>query len=274
MPDTPRTPLPPTAVPHLTGHEMRLGRRPMQQDARTLELGDYLLGGALVGKVPPQCDWTKKVASWPYLANDRLGDCVEAAMGHQEQLWSAADGGSFVPTPEQAIWSYELIAHYDPTNPSTDDGTILLAAMNFWRSTGFAGLQDHRIDAFASFPQHAPKKIMASIYLFGGAIIGVNLPLSAQSQINAGQSWTLVPGPSGQPGSWGGHCVPLVGYSPDGLSCVTWGRVQKMSWQWFATYCEEAYAPLSRDWAGPDGKAPNALNWAQLRNDLAAIKAM
>ena len=52
--------------------------------------------------------------------------------------------------------------------------------------------------------------IATAIWLFGGAYIGVELPVTAQKQ----DVWDVPanPGPNDEPGSWGGHAVYLVGY--------------------------------------------------------------
>ncbi len=250
----------------------RLGKRPPLHDVRTLELADYLKAHTLPGKVPPAWDWSSRVqpTAWTVLGNDTTSDCVQAAIAHLAQLWTTADGNPFNPTTQQTLLVYSQMTGYDPALPFTDRGTFLLNAMNFWRSAGFLG---HSIDAFASFPQHGPKKLMQSIYLFGGAIVGLALPLSAQTQVNAGLPWSLTQGPQANIGSWGGHCVPLLGYSPQGLTCVTWGHTQDMSWDWFNRYCDEAYTPLSRDWTGPDNLAPNTIRWKTLSANLQALRS-
>ena len=59
-------------------------------------------------------------------------------------------------------------------------------------------------------PDHPISQIATAIWLFGGAYIGVELPLAAQSQ----DVWNVPanPGPDDEPGSWGGHAIYLVGY--------------------------------------------------------------
>lgn len=40
-----------------------------------------------------------------------------------------------------------------------------------------------------------------------GVELGLNLPLSAQDQIQAGKPWEVVTGAKSKPNSWGGHYV-------------------------------------------------------------------
>ncbi|MGB6874974.1 MAG: hypothetical protein WBD87_02970, partial [Candidatus Acidiferrales bacterium] len=70
------------------------------------------------------------------------------------------------------------------------------------------------------------------------------------------------------PGSWGGHAVPVLAYDSDGLTCITWGAKKRMTWAFFAQYCDEAYAPLSHDWFSAQGIDPSGIDFAALSADL------
>ena len=54
----------------------------------------------------------------------------------------------------------------------------------------------------------------------------------------------------------------------DGLTCITWGVKKRMTWAFFAQYCDEAYAPLSRDWVNAQGIDPSGVDLASLTADL------
>ena len=75
------------------------------------------------------------------------------------------------------------------------------------------------------------------------------------------------------PGSWGGHAVPILAYDSDALTCITWGAKKRMTWDFFARYCDESYAPLSRDWLNAQGKDPQGLDIAALQADLRELTA-
>ncbi len=109
--------------------------------------------------------------------------------------------------------------------------------------------------------------------MFGGLYLGLGLPLTAIGQ----RVWSVVAGdprtnPSMQPWSWGGHAVEVVAYDEHGLTCVTWGALQRMTWAFFDAYCDEAFAILSDDWADDAGKTPTGFDMAALREDLAALR--
>jgi hypothetical protein len=140
-------------------------------------------------------------------------------------------------------------------------------------------------------------EVATAIWLFGGAYIGLELPITAQNQ----EVWDVPKNPGGndEPGSWGGHAVYLVGYesglgvrgqglgaetsapaspnppslipNPCTLTCITWGQVKKMTWAWFEKYCSEAYALVSKDWLKSSGVAPSGFDLATLESDLKLV---
>ena len=103
------------------------------------------------------------------------------------------------------------------------------------------GWYKYKIDAFISANPKNIDQIKYGIYLLRGLNIGLNLPTSSMPQFQAGEPWEVVEGPQGEPGSLGGHCVYVVGYDATHVTCVTWGRRHKMSWDFFVKYCDEAY---------------------------------
>ncbi len=138
--------------------------------------------------------------------------------------------------------------------------------LNYWRKKGIAG---HKILAFAALDPRNIEHVKQSVYLFGGTYIGVQLPLSAQAQ----DIWDVPstgPTGDGEPGSWGGHAVCVVAYNATGLWVVTWGKLQFMTWAFWHTYCDEAYAVFSTDMLAK-GKSPAGFDLPQLQADLAEI---
>ena len=101
------------------------------------------------------------------------------------------------------------------------------------------------------------------------------LPVSAQSQVQNHQPWSVPPGGTtgdGKPGSWGGHAVPVVAYDSRGVTCVTWGALQSMTWSFWEAYCEEAYALLSNDYLSGKKTTPQGFGLQQLQADLQDLK--
>jgi hypothetical protein len=74
-----------------------------------------------------------------------------------------------------------------------------------------------------------------------------------------------------KPGSWGGHAVYVAAYDEEGLTCITWGAPLKRTWDFFVSYCEQAWIVFSRnDWLNPDGIAPSGYDLNTLRDFIPA----
>jgi hypothetical protein len=243
-----------------------LGRLPVKHDPRTLQLGRFL--GATGWQPPATVDYSAHVPAWGMLANDTVGCCTIAAAGHALQEWTYdAAGAEAAITDAEVLAAYSAVTGYNPADPTTDQGAVCLDVLRYWRKTGVAG---HTITAFAQIHPAKHDEVRAAIDLFGAAYIGVNLPTSAQHELDAGQPWSST---TGAPGGWGGHCVIVTAYDETGLTCVTWGQLQRMTWAWWDRYVEEAYAVLSPDWLSKAGLAPNTFDAAALERDLAALGA-
>jgi hypothetical protein len=62
-------------------------------------------------------------------------------------------------------------------------------------------------------------------------------------QFNAGKPWTV----TGDNTILGGHDIVVVGYDSEWLRIVTWGKVIRASFAWFATYADEAWAIITNE---------------------------
>jgi hypothetical protein len=154
------------------------------------------------------------------------------------------------------------------TDPfSGEEGAYELDVLRYWRKTGIGG---HRIGAYARVTVYDQRLVHTAAWLFGGLYIGLQLPLSAQTQPVWDWTGSLV-GPA-RPGSWGGHAVDVVRYDRNGVTVVTWGRLQEVTWSFWARYCDEVYCLISDDFL-TKGKAPNGFDLAALEADLALVTA-
>lgn len=241
------------------GQVVHLGKLEVKHDPRNLMLATYIDDAVALPAVPASIDWSQKVQSWPMYGNDKLGDCTCAAVGHMEEAWFANAGKPHVP-PEQAVLDL-----YWATGKQ-DTGRYCLDVLNYWQSTGFAS--GDKLTAFAQIDVKNQAHVEFGCWAFGGVYIGVQLPKSAQAQAD---EWTVTTGPDAQLGSWGGHCVNLVDYAANGPTCVTWGRLMPMTWEFFTTYCDEAYAAISPDFVATGGQTPSGFNLDQLKTDLTQV---
>jgi hypothetical protein len=246
---------------------IQLGKRAPRLDKRTFRLARYL--PAIIPPPPVETDgYVTKVPSWPMYLNDSLGDCVAAAAGHivnQETFY--ASGTEKLPTDNDILKTYEAVGGYIPGDPNTDNGMDMLSYLKYWRSTGVGG---HKILGFVGVDLTRRDEIMQAIQLFGNVYLGIQLPISAQVQT----AWKVPAGGpfgDGSPGSWGGHCVPMMFAGAQTSVVVTWGNTLHMDWDFLTNYADEAYVVLSNDWIKANGVSPSKFNLAQLQADLALL---
>lgn len=250
---------------------MRLGKLAVKRHAKTPKLARYYAAGDVLPAAPVSADWYSQVSSWPMMGNDSLGNCTCAAVGHIIQQWTTILGAPHVLSDAEVIALYSAVSGYTPSDPKSDQGAVEFDVLSRWMTSGVGG------DTLLGFAElgHVGdangniNEVKSAISWFGNIYIGLALPQTAQSQ----DLWdvTTQSGP-GEPGSWGGHAVPVVGYDANGLTLVTWGALKKMTWSFFNTYCDESYALLSHDWISAEGKTPGGLDVTQLINDMQALK--
>lgn len=228
--------------------QMKLGKRPaLHQPASRLMLRNYI---ADLAPPPVSVDWSKGIIEFGMMLNDQLGDCTIAAVGHAVQVWSANSSNEITVPDSDISKYYSLWDGYDPNatlvdgqNP-TDQGGVEVDVLNDWHASDFAGV---KLLGYADPSPQDALHVKQAVALFGGLYIGLALPLCAQTQA----VWDFTDGPLGVAGSWGGHAVWVLGYDADGLTCVTWGQLKRMTWAFWLAYCDESHALVSNIWAPP-----------------------
>ena len=168
-------------VDHSTMH---LGKHPARRDARTLRLARYVQSS--LPPAPAAVDYSCAITDWGLMLNDQLGCCTIAGVAHAVQVWTA-NAGTEVTVPDSVVLNYyQTWDGYNPANPATDQGGTELDVLNDWHQQGFSG---RALDAYGALELDAGPHlrlpmmdVMDAIWLFGGAYIGLELPLSAQNQ--------------------------------------------------------------------------------------------
>ena len=261
---------------------MKRGMLLPQPGAVRIRLGDYLIRANLpvvpkvfghVGRAQPPVD-----GGWGNVGNRTAGDCPIAGASHETQTWFWATGRPIPPFTDAsglADYSRALVAAgglpYDPNNPATDTGLdpVVLAS---WRQT--VGITDavgvvHKIGPFASI--NDPDELDLAVVLFGAAAICWVLPDSAEGQFSQGEVWddTSAVGT-------GGHYTAYVGRNSAGnRQVVTWGALQATNDAYLAKYQYpqmRGLAYLSREYLLASGNSPEAINFAQLDEDMASFQ--
>jgi len=231
-------------------------------DPRSFKVTDYLTIPQL--QIPDAYDWTTvKKSKWDVFGNDSISNCTCAAAGHMIECWTANTSSKFEISEEAIINTYITLSKYDPITKKNDDGVYMLDVLKYWRKNG---IDQHRIRVFATVPHDRREIVKASIYLFGGIYVGLQLPNSILQQ----KIWEVSPGGltgDNQPWSWGGHAVAILAYDEEHLTCIHIGREQKMTWDFWETYNDEAYAIITQDFMQGD-KNPLGLDLGAMEQDL------
>jgi hypothetical protein len=247
---------------------LKLGKKPATYNSHDLRFKHYRRG--TLPPHPPQFGHEDIIGAdaWGMLGNDTVGDCVFAGADHETLLWTSEAGNPATFEAGNAISDYSDVTGYDPAKPETDQGADVRQTLQYRQSTGLIDSKGawHKIGAYLSLEPGNIDDLLEALYLFSAVGIGLEVPESALYQFNAGQPWSVV---HGRPQIVGGHYVPLVA-NRGNLVCVTWGKLQEMTLQFYQKYCDEAWAILSPEML-KGGLSMEGFNINQLQVDLSSL---
>lgn len=249
---------------------MKFGKLPAQEDSRTLKLANY----EVFLPTPPKIfGYGGLYTNWGVLGNDDYGDCVLAGAAHETMVWTKLRGGTDVKMSTQnTLLDYSDVTGFDPNDPNSDQGTNMLDALKYRRTTGVrdAFNSRHKIAAYVALEPGNFAQAIQACFVFGAIGIGFLVPDSIWDQWDNGEYWDVE-----DPNSpiIGGHYVPGVGSrnSTARITIITWGRRWQMTKAFYEKYVDEAWVMLSEEQIRADGTGIHGLNLDQLRADLAAI---
>jgi hypothetical protein len=242
----------------------RLGKKAACRHPNTLTLGKYIT--PILPFLKTSIAWERKVTNWSMLGNDNYGDCVEAAAGNALMTETSQSGTQISPTTSQILQDYTNITGFNPSDPTTDNGTTMVDALAYYVKSGITG---RKIIAWASVKIDSNLwEFKQAISLFGTVLVGFNFPQSAMDQFDAGQPWAI----NSASALVGGHCVAVSEYNPTQIICNTWAALQPCSLGFFPYYADEAYVLITQDWINKiKNLAPSGLNINVLENDAKVL---
>jgi len=208
--------------------------------------------------------------------NADYADCVWAMIGHAIQVETYFNWGASAEqtvTTNALLKGYHDVTGFDPNDPSTDQGTNIQEALDYWRKTGIVRA-DGSVDqilAFAEIDHTDREMVKHAIDIFDVVLVGVNLPQSAEDQFNQKKPWTLV---KGSP-VLGGHAILDGGYntvnSAGALEHLdaTWGNDTKIEEDFWNECVEETWVVITKNlMARNGGTGPRGFNMAIFAEDF------
>ena len=224
---------------------LKLGKRPARKNAIKLKFS-ALADAAVLPKPPLHFGHEKLLGEdWGVLGNDRFGNCVLAGAAHETMLWTRiGDAPDCLFTEDGVLADYSAITGFDPLKPDTDQGTDMQEAASYRRKIGVVDVlgNRHKVAAYLEIDPGDLKAHYQALWLFGAVGIGFEFPTSAWEQFDASKPWKVVKGSRVD----GGHYVPLVSKRRT-LECITWGRSQGMTVDFFHHYNDESVVYVSED---------------------------
>lgn len=240
----------------------KLGRLPNRATQPRLRLAQF---ATAVPPPPASANWYSRVLSWPMYANDSVGDCTCAEIGHTVGSASAYTSSEVEFTDQQILAVYSAVTGYNPADPSTDQGAVIQDVLTYWRKTGIAG---HKLLAFAEVDVSNRTEVMQAAAAFGSLDLGHTVTSGDMSAFDGGKAWSTsyAAGPVE-----GGHSTELVGYDSGGGWLVTWGQVQRFTWAWWQARMEEAWLPILPEWMDAQGESPSGFDLHGLGQRMADL---
>lgn len=221
--------------------------------------------------LPASVDWYSKVPLVGLHLNDEWGDCTCACDANIVQGITFYGQGTEVEVPDSVVLAAYETTGFDPNagdpgdNP-TDNGWTCADALGYLTDPGMCDVQICGHGQLGNYTDHY--KVQLSLYEFGYASAGVNLPQSAMDQFNANLPWTV----SGDSSLIGGHDICYCGYNSTGPVAWTWGRAQQITWAWHDTYVSELWPVVSSYWVNKaTGQDPEGVDTAVLGEEFEAV---
>jgi hypothetical protein len=225
---------------------------------------------------PVTTNWLAKCVAAIKLTygNTQQGDCVIASLLHMIGGWT----GNELGTPALSNDTEALATYVKVCGPG-DNGCVIADVLTYAQQTGIpvSGVT-HKIAGFASIDWTNQNLVQVAVEVFGPAVkLGINLPQSwYDAATSDGFIWDT---PPSNDTIAGGHDVPIIDITADGVVIATWGMSGTITWAGLTSkvagqgVVDESYVSLSPDWDSQDNLAPNGINATTLANDLALVNA-
>ena len=241
---------------------LRFGKNPPVKDYRTFMWVNYIKDDipnppnsiSQTERVYRNLEETDPAILFPMDGNDQYGNCTIAAAAHANTIHR---GMIF----QKEIMPEELVIKiYMHLTGGNDTGLAMLPVLEYLRRNIVAG---DKLLAYVSINPHNHTHVKQAMMLFGGIYTGFQVQVNCLEDFKEGKMW--------EPGELinSGHAVFVTDYNETGVNCLTWGRTQWGSWEWWDTCVDEAYVLLVPE-ARDTNFAPG-FNFERLQKDLVSV---
>lgn len=220
--------------------EIKLGLKlPPIDDKRTIKLSTILKPELLPAL--PEVYYVDEALGGTYhshmFGNDQYGCCVISEQAHHTLRFEKFEQDKVIPITDE-----EVIQEYLRQTGNKDSGLYMMLALKEWRNRGWSvSNKIYNIYAFASVDWLDHDEVKYCIYLLNGLAAGMRVYEQDKAQFEKGEIWHI----TGDPGRLlGGHAIyfnKFTNFNSYGLSCITWGKQQDMTWSFFNMRLQEAY---------------------------------
>jgi hypothetical protein len=242
-----------------------------------LQMSSYMDLSAL-DPIPAGSFGHTKLVTKPWLIykNDTLGCCVVSGKQHILRLWLAEGTGSDTITfsDDTTVKNYELLGHYNPENPDSDQGCDMLYAAEKWMRHGIYDDTGklHKIGIALELESGPGYLNMAQFwyanYFFDGVGLGIGVTPQMQQAFQDEQPWdasTYSPYDV-----VGGHFVPAVAREDDdgnyNAEAITWAEPQAITPDGLQAMTNTVLVYASQEKLS-NGKDLEGLSWSDMRSD-------
>lgn len=236
--------------PHL-----KLGAVTGKRDAKLVTLDPFIKEDMV--QAPASYDFDKGRKAFPsrMWGNNAFGDCEVAGRANYALRLERVETRA---TPDieddDVITEYKLMTGCESPGDNNDTGLTTPDNLNKWRHGweitkawkhgATPATRTYNIFAYGFVTPSNHDLVRLATYLFHGIIIGANLPVAAQTQFETNQVWDVVNDSTGEPGSWGGHCMYGKAYDKDHMKLLTWQREVIVTNAWWNEYVDESYCVI------------------------------
>jgi hypothetical protein len=240
---------------------LMLGKQPAVRDGRNLLIKNYLPAVDVLTEPLMSKSWTSLVPDPRMFGNDKWGDCVFAMVAHAIQTLSAALG------LEVVVDTQAVVDEYLAYTGGRDTGAVVLDVLKRLCKRGLFGRKPAL--GFAELNLQDHKLLAQCVDIFGGVLVGVGLPVSAQGQL----VWDVDDGPDGVPWSWGGHGLFGGSHAPQKVLFDSWAERIPATLPFVDKYADEGYVVILEEFLDSDRVSASGLKVDALIEDLELVRA-